>query len=151
MKLKKKTTDHGHDKYLTTPEFNKLTAENFAARLAQANLATKNDIANLVNKTDFDDKLKTLNKKITSNKTKHLLVENEFKKLHTFDSSLFTGQNYSDNDGAQLYLIFQPICKTISTFSGLETTISEWTSKRLSNEGTKPPYTSNKSFSPKLV
>ena len=36
-------------------------------------------------KTDFDDKLKNLNKKITSNKTKHLLAENEFKKLPTFD------------------------------------------------------------------
>ena len=26
-----------HDKYITTPEFNKLTAENFAAKLKQAN------------------------------------------------------------------------------------------------------------------
>ena len=47
MKLKKKKiTDHSHDKYITTPEFDKL-AENFAARLAQANLVTK---------TDFDNK-----------------------------------------------------------------------------------------------
>ena len=80
-----------------------------------------------------------------------MLVENELKKLQAFHSSLFIGQSYFNNDRAQLYLIFQPICKTISTFSGLETTISEWTSKGLSNEGTKPPYTSNKSFSPKLV
>ena len=29
-------------------EFNKLTSENFAARLAQANLASKNDIANFL-------------------------------------------------------------------------------------------------------
>ena len=28
--------DHKHDKYITTSKFNKLTAENFAARLAQA-------------------------------------------------------------------------------------------------------------------
>ena len=48
----------------------------------QANLASRNDIANLIKKTDFDDKLKTLHKNFTSNKTKHLLVENEFKKLH---------------------------------------------------------------------
>ena len=41
-----KITDHDHDKYITTPEFNKLTAENFAARLTQANLASKNDISN---------------------------------------------------------------------------------------------------------
>ena len=32
-----------HDKYITTPEFNKLTAENFTARLKQANLVNKND------------------------------------------------------------------------------------------------------------
>ena len=52
--IEKKTTNHNHDKYITTPEFNKLTLENFAARLKQANL---------VNKTDFDNKLKNLNKK----------------------------------------------------------------------------------------
>ena len=66
---KKKITDHSHDKYITTPEFNNLTAENFADRLAQANLVTK---------TDFDDKLKNLNKKTNSSKTKHVLFENEF-------------------------------------------------------------------------
>ena len=70
-----------HSKYITTPVFNKLTAENFNARLAQANLASKNDIANFVKNTDFDDKLKFLNKKITSNKTKHVLVENEVNEL----------------------------------------------------------------------
>ena len=32
--LEKKITDQKHDKYITTAEFNKLTAENFAARLA---------------------------------------------------------------------------------------------------------------------
>ena len=33
----KKLTDHSHDQYITTPEFNKFTAEIFAPRLAQAN------------------------------------------------------------------------------------------------------------------
>ena len=47
-----------HSKYITTPELNKLTAENFAATLAQANLGTKSDIANFLKKTDFDKKLK---------------------------------------------------------------------------------------------
>ena len=32
MKLKKKITDHCHNRYFTTPELNKLTSENFAAR-----------------------------------------------------------------------------------------------------------------------
>ena len=45
-----------HAKYITTQEFNKLTAENFAAQLKQANL---------VRKTDFDYKLITFNGKIT--------------------------------------------------------------------------------------
>ena len=31
-----------HDIYIATQEFTKLTSENFAARLKQANLATKN-------------------------------------------------------------------------------------------------------------
>ena len=60
----KKITDHNHDKYITTPEFNKFRAEAFAATLKQVNLASKNDIANFVNKTDFDDKVKILNKKL---------------------------------------------------------------------------------------
>ena len=53
--IAKKITDHSCHKYITTPEFNKVTAENFTARLTKANLVTK---------TDFDDKLKNLNKKI---------------------------------------------------------------------------------------
>ena len=44
--------------------------------------------------TDFDAKLSSLNEKVTSNKTKHLLVENELKKLKTFDSSYFRGKIY---------------------------------------------------------
>ena len=46
-------------------------------------MARKNDIAVLVKKTDFDEKLKNLNKNVTSNKTKHMLVENEINKLYT--------------------------------------------------------------------
>ena len=60
--IEKKLTDHNHDKYITTPEFNKLSAEVFDARLARANLVTK---------TDFDDKIKSQNEKNNSNKTKH--------------------------------------------------------------------------------
>ena len=37
-----------------------LTQENVSARLAQENLASKNDFANIVKKTYFDHKLKTL-------------------------------------------------------------------------------------------
>ena len=65
---------------ITTRELNNLATDVFDARLAQANLITK---------TDFDAKLSSLNRKIMSNRSKHLLVENEFKKLKTFDSSHF--------------------------------------------------------------
>ena len=58
----------------------------FSARLAQANLVTDKIL------TDFDAKLISLNKKINSNKTKHLSVENELKKLQAFDLSYFRGK-----------------------------------------------------------
>ena len=50
----KVTTDHDHDKYITTQEFNKLTSEDFTARLKKANLASEIDVANLVKKTDLN-------------------------------------------------------------------------------------------------
>ena len=87
---------------ITTSKFNKLTTEKFNARLAQANLITK---------TDFDAKLQSLSRKITSNKTKHLLVENELKKLKIFDLSYFKGKSHFEEDNAQNYLVFQPICR----------------------------------------
>ena len=64
--IENKLTDHNHDKYITTPEFNKLTADVFNARLAQANLITK---------TDFDSKLSNLNRKVTTNKTNIYLLK----------------------------------------------------------------------------
>ena len=69
MKLKRKSQIIVMINILLLHNLISLTAESFAARLAQGNLVTN---------TDFDDKLKNLNKKINSNKTKHLMVENEF-------------------------------------------------------------------------
>ena len=93
--IEKKLTDHNHDKYITTPEFDTLAANVFNARLAQANLVTK---------TNFDAKLASLNNKITSN-------ENELKKPKTFDSSYFRGKSHFEEDGTQNYLVFQPLNK----------------------------------------
>ena len=61
-----KISDHNHDRYITTSKFNTLTAEDFAARLKQANLITR---------TDFDDKPKSLNKKINSVKQNIYLLK----------------------------------------------------------------------------
>ena len=36
------------------------TSQNFAEKVAQEDLASKKDIANFVNKTDFDDKQKKM-------------------------------------------------------------------------------------------
>ena len=61
------TTNHDHDKYITTQEFNRLTSENFTAWLARENLARKSDIISFVKKTNFD-KLKNSIKSSTLNK-----------------------------------------------------------------------------------
>ena len=106
--IENELNNHNHDKYIDTPEFNKLAADAFDARLAQENLATK---------TDFDDKLSNLNRKITKNKTDHLLVQNELNKLKTFDSSYFIGKSHFEEDGTQNYLVFQPIYKYFEAFS----------------------------------
>ena len=65
--IEKKLTDYDQEKYISTSEFNTLASDVFNARLAQANLITK---------TEFDAKLSSLNRKITSNKSKHLLKMN---------------------------------------------------------------------------
>ena len=56
--------------------FNTLATNLFNTRIVQANL--------IIN-TDFDAKLSRLNRKITQNKSDHLLVQNELDKLKTFD------------------------------------------------------------------
>ena len=52
-KVEKKIPDGS--KYITTQEFNKLTVENFAARLKQADSVKKKT-------TDFDNKLTSFNR-----------------------------------------------------------------------------------------
>ena len=47
----KKILDLDNGEYITTQEFNKLTADTLASTLRQANLASKNDIANFGKKT----------------------------------------------------------------------------------------------------
>ena len=54
--------------------------------------------------------MSSLNRKITANKLKHILVENELKKLKKFDLVYFRGKShFVDNDGTEKYLVFQPI------------------------------------------
>lgn len=57
---KKKVLAHNHDKYVTTQQFNELRRDDFAAKLKQA----KDDTADFIKKTNFDEKLKKITKKI---------------------------------------------------------------------------------------
>ena len=98
---------------------NTLAADGFIARLVQANLMTK---------TDFDAKLSSLSQKITASKTKNLLVENELKKLKTFNLVYFSGKSHFEEDGTDNYLVFQPIQKYFELISNTQY-ISSWKSK----------------------
>ena len=87
-------------KYITTQEFNKLTAENFAARWKQADL---------VNKTDFDNKLTSFNRRIISNKIENLEVQKQLNSLITKNYNFFLGRIYlTSDDGPQNMFVYQP-------------------------------------------
>ena len=121
----------------------RLTAENFKARLAQPNLLTK---------TDFDAKLQDISKRIISNKTKHLLVENELKKLKTFDLSYFKNKGHFEEDGIQNCFLFQPMCRYFKRVAGVRSSnyIYIWKSKELTGEKINSITTSNYSITPEL-
>ena len=55
----------------------------------------------MITKTDFDANLSSLNKRITQNKTKQLVVESELNKLKTFDFGYFIGKSHFEEDGTQ--------------------------------------------------
>ena len=112
----------------------KVMAENFAARLSQVKLALTDDIADLVKETDFDNKLKQINKKVTSNKTKHVLVENKLDELSEkvevistkrLTKDLINGYSilkeakYFSSGVFQIYLVFISDNKYIEFFSGI--------------------------------
>ena len=140
--IENKLTNHNHDKYIDTLEFNKFAVVIFNARLAQVNL--------IIN-TDFDVKLSRLNRKITQNKLKHLLIENELNKsiqiilIQIFDSNYFIGKSHFDEDGTQNYLVFQTINKYFKVITNTDY-VSSWKSKGLSSESIKPPTTSDNSL-----
>ena len=120
-----------------------MAADIFNIGLAQASLITKKV---------FDTKLSSLNRKITSNKSKHLLVENELKKLKTFDSSYFIGKSHFEEDGTQNYLVFQPMYRYFKIIAGVGngSYIYYWQSKGLSDERINSIKTPNYSITPSL-
>ena len=109
--IENKVNDHNHDKYITTPEFNTLAADVFKTRLTAQ--------TDLIRKPDFDFRLKEISDRVTKNKTKHLLVENELKKLQKFDAAYFRGKSHLEEDGTQNYLVFQLTYKYFKRIAGV--------------------------------
>ena len=134
--IENKLNNHNHGNYVAISDFNTLAADVFNARLAQANLITK---------TNFDVKLPSLYKKITANKTKHFLNDN--------DLSYYRGKQYFDEArGKQNYLVFLPMGKyfKLNLVVGVIDRVLSWQSRGISNESIKPPTTSNNSLNPRL-
>ena len=134
--IENKVKNHNHDKCVATSEFNILAANVSNARLAQANLITK---------TDFDAKLSSLKRKITANKTKHFLNDN--------DLSYYRGKQYFDERSRKKnYLVFLLLRKYFKLNLVVNTAdyVLSWQSKELSNEIIRPPTTSDSSLTPEL-
>ena len=106
-----KVNDYNHDKYITTPEFNTMTADIFKARLAAQ--------TDLIRKPDFDSKLKGISDRFTKNKTKYLLVGKDLKKLQKIDAAYFKGKSYFEEDGKQISLVFQPVYRYFKRIAGV--------------------------------
>ena len=142
--IEKKITDHNHDKYITTPEFNALAADVFNARLTAQ--------TDLIRKPEFDFKLKGISDGVTKNKTKHLLIENELKKLQKFDAAYFRGKSHFEEDGTQNYLVFQPMYRYFRSIIGVGSGnyIYFWKSIGFSDERFNSNTASNYKITPEL-
>ena len=89
--------------------------------------------------------MSSLNGKITANKTKHFLNDN--------DLSYYRGKQYFDEgSGKQNYLVFLPMGKyfKLTSVVGVINRVLSWQSKGLSNESIKAPTTSDNSLTPEL-
>ena len=103
-------------------------------------------------KTNLDAKLSSCNRKIASNKSKHLLVKNELEKLKTFYSIYFRGKSHFEEDGTQNYLVVQPMYRYFKVIAGVGNGnyIYYWKSKGLSDEKINYIKTSDCGIAPYL-
>ena len=76
-------------------------------------------------------------------------LQDKIEKLQTYDSIPFIGQSYFFNDGAQLYLIFQPLCYTFKTLSNSKKVIS-WKSKVFLTKKLTTLFTADNILSPTI-
>ena len=78
-------------------------------------------------KTNFDNCVSSLESKIAASKTKNESIENELKKLKTFDSSYFIGKSHFEENATQNYLVFQPLNKYFKVIANTDY-VSSWKS-----------------------
>ena len=79
--------------------------------------------------------MQDISKRFTSNKTKHLLIENELKNLKTFDLIYFKVKGQFEEYGTQNYLVFKPLYRYFKRDGGVDIGIYIyfWKSKGLSD------------------
>ena len=113
---------------LTTVENKIPDVSKFATKTALTNLSnTVPDISTLLKKSDYDTKIAEIGNKYVSNTgfssklaqvnvitkinfyAKIIELENNIKKLKTFDSIYFKGKSHFEEDSVQNYLVFQPM------------------------------------------
>ena len=94
-------------------------------------------------KTDFDNKLTTFNRQITSSKTKHLEVQKKLDSLIKNDDHFFLGRMFfTSNDGSQNTFVYQPTLETLELRKGKGTDyVLSWKSNGAYNSKLKPLYT----------
>ena len=105
----------------------------------------------MITKTDFGNTISSLDTKFNANKSLGAVLQKTFKKLESPDLGYFKGKNHFGQDGAQKYLVFQPINRyfKVNMINSAAYVLS-WKSKGLSAENIKPPTTSDNSLTPAL-
>ena len=100
--------------------------------LKQAKLATKTDIADSITKTYFDGKLKN-NKKVISNKRKHLVAERKlmFQKKNSEISTkgyyfLLVKMYFTNDGGYRIFLVFSPILNFLTLDNNHKKLVTEY-------------------------
>ena len=81
-----------------------------------------------------------------------MLVENELKKLKTFNLSYFKGKSNFEEDSCQNYLVFEPMQRYFKRIGGVGSGnyIYFWKSEGLSDERINSDTASNRSITPEL-
>ena len=93
--------------------------------------------------------MRRLGQKVDSNKTKHLLVENEIYKLKRTSKVYKAVKDLLEENGVQNYSVFQLMGKYLEAPNN-KNYVLEWKHKAVSDKSIKPPTTINNIRNPLL-